>query len=185
MSKSFIKQRLIRWHSATLLIAFINAAFATASCSASDTPDRPPSLRGTYAIQSVLTEKNLRPYQANKSDGVKIVLYKHWRWKCMTWQFIRTEGTSYRLINRYTGKTFEMDSDLQPDIGLRQEMSGNSAFQEWSFHQLNDGSWLIKLRNSELYLTASSTENNSPVVLMPKTGSDNQRWKILAQDPWF
>lgn len=184
MSMSYIKQRLNKWCIASPLTAFVHTAFITPICSASGSMDSSP-VWGTYAIQSVMTAKNLRPYQANKSDGTRIVLYKHWRWKCMTWQFVRIEKNSYRLINRYTGKTFEIDSDLQPASRLHQQMPGNSPSQEWNFHQLHDGSWLIRLRDNELYLAASSTENNSPVVLMPKSGSDNQRWILMAQDPCF
>lgn len=124
MSISNTNSRLEKWHLPALMQAWLGLAFITASSGSSGSVLANTPVWGTYAIQSVLTEKNLRPYQANKADGTKIVLYKHWRWKCMTWQFVRTERSSYRLVNRYTGKTFQADTFSQPEIQLHQQIPG-------------------------------------------------------------
>ncbi len=140
---------------------------------------------GTYAIQSVQNNKNIRPYAARKDDGNPIVLYDSWRWKCMTWQFVRVSDNTYRLINRYTGKAFEAASNLVPGVELIQQISGNTPAQEWVFFKQSDGTWIIQLKDSDLYVTASSADKNAPVILMPKQDSITQRWRLFAQDPWF
>lgn len=68
---------------------------------------------------------------------------------------------------------------------LWQQPSGEHQGQEWDFLRQDDGSWLIRMRHSDLYLTSSAPETNSPVMLSPYEGSPAQRWRLREQDPWL
>ena len=144
------------------------------------------AINGTYAIQNVKTGKNLRPYEAGGQDGNKIVLYNHVEWKCMTWNFINIKDNTYQLKNLFTSKTFQPSGDAKAGCTLEQQklVSGNSA-QEWEFIPSWDDSYLVRLRGTELYITLSdaSGKTNSAIVLLPKTSSDLQLWRLVKQNP--
>lgn len=138
-----------------------------------------------YAIQNVLTGKNIRPFQAKKTDGNPIISYNDWRWQCMTWELLPVGEGRYRLRNRYTGKTLAPSSASGRGVSLWQQPLTDSGSPEWQFIKRNDGTYLIRQANEELYLTASSEKTNSPIVLMPLEDSDAQKWRLRKQDPWF
>jgi hypothetical protein len=137
----------------------------------------------TYAIQNVETGKNIRVYNAENIDNTKIILYSHNNWECMTWQLIELENNTFLLKNLYTQKTFEPSSVPKSGAGLWQKTLGGSRLQYWEFiKQLND-TYLIRLKDTELYLTVCSDENNSPIILMPLQNSDKQLWRLVRQNP--
>ena len=139
----------------------------------------------TYAIQNVQSEKNLRPYAAKTEDGNAIILYDHWSWKCMTWKFIQVERNTYQLRNLYTGKTLQPSAGPVPQTALwQQPLSGDKA-QYWEFIRDRGDAYLIRLKGTRLYVTASSSETNSSIILLPMQNSSSQQWRLIKQDPWF
>lgn len=112
-----------------------------------------------------------------------IILYNHNNWECITWQLIELEDNAYLLKNLYTQKTFEPSAPPEPGVNLWQQTLGGSHFQYWEFIKQPNETYLIRLKDSELYLTITSDENNSDIILMPKQDSDNQRWKLIRQNP--
>ncbi len=137
----------------------------------------------TYAIQNVGTDKCLRPYNAGNDDGTKIISYSHNNWECLTWQMIELDKDAYLLKNLYTQKTFEPSATPESGMGLWQQTLGGSRLQYWEFIKRADETYLIRLKDTELYLTTTSDENNSDVILMPRQDSDNQQWRLIRQTP--
>ena len=137
----------------------------------------------TYAIQNIKTGKDIRVYNAGNDDGTKIILYSHHNWECMTWQLIQLEDKTYLLKNLYTQKSFQASSSPEVGIGLWQQTLGGSSLQYWEFIKQSDETYLIRLKDTDLYLTATSDENNSDIVLMAKQNSDSQLWKLVRQNP--
>jgi hypothetical protein len=143
-------------------------------------------ITGTYAIQNVKTGKNLRPYEAGGQDGNRIVLYDHVEWKCMTWDFIQVNDNTYQLKNLFTSKTFQPAGNAVAGCTLEQKkiVSGN-AVQEWEFISAGNGTFYIRLRGTELYITLAdaSGKTNSAIILQPKNNPDLQLWKLVKQNP--
>jgi len=138
----------------------------------------------TYAIQNVKTGKDIRVYNANYNDGTKIILYSHQNWECMTWELIHLEDSAYLVKNLYTNKTFQPESSPKEGVNLWQQTMGGSHLQYWEFFKIPDESYVIKLKGTDLYLTISSDENNSPIVLLPRQNSTSQQWRLVRQNPW-
>ena len=103
----------------------------------------------------------------------------------MTWQFIQLEGNTYRLRNLYTSKTFQPYSEPKPGVDLRQQPLEEGGPQYWEFIAQPDETYLIRLKDTDLYITISSNETNSPIILKPKKNSNEERWKLVEQNPWF
>lgn len=141
--------------------------------------------RETYAIQNVQTGKNLRPYAAGIADGNGIVLYDHWSWKCMTWQFVKVDEDTYQLRNLHTLKTIQPSGTGRGNTTLWQQPLGASKAQQWQFIRDADDTYRIRLKGSDLFITISSEKTNSPIVLMPLQNSTAQQWRLVKQDPWF
>jgi hypothetical protein len=136
-----------------------------------------------YAIQNIVTDKCLRPYEAGKADGNAIILYDHQNWKCMTWEFIKVEGETYRLKNLFTAKTFGPVPGPEKGAALKQQPLADGS-PEWEFIKEGD-TYLIKYKGTDLYITISSEDTNSAIVLMPKQDSAKQQWRLVAQEPTF
>lgn len=137
----------------------------------------------TYAIQNVGTGKDIRVYNAGNDDGTKIISYSHNNWECLTWQLIGLEGNTYLLKNLYTQKSFQPSSTPKPGVTMWQQTLGGSRLQYWEFIEQPDDTYLIRLKDTELYITATSGENNSAIALMPRQDSDSQRWRLVRQNP--
>ena len=142
-------------------------------------------IANTYAIKNVKTGKALRVYNAGINDGRKIILYTHQNWECITWQFIQLEGETYLLKNLYTQKTFQPSSSPKSGVTLWQQTLGGDTSQYWEFIKQSDETYLIRLKNTELYITVTSDKNNSDVILMPMQNSTEQEWKLIEQRPIF
>ena len=142
------------------------------------------TIDGTFAIQNTVTGKNLRPYEAGGQNGNRIVLYNHVEWKCMTWKFISVGANTYQLKNLYTGKTFQ-SGEIPAKNGsalVQQPISGSDA-QQWEFVESADKNYYIRLKGTELYITASSAETNTDIQLQKKQDKALQLWKLIAQNP--
>jgi len=137
----------------------------------------------TYAIQNIGTEKCLRPYNAGNDDGTKIILYSLNDWECLTWQLIELEKNIFLLKNLYTQKSFQPSAAPKQGVELGQQTLGGNSLQYWEFVEQPSETFLIRLKDTELYITTTSGENNSPVVLMPLQNSDSQLWRLIRQNP--
>ena len=141
-------------------------------------------ISGTYAIQSIATTKNLRPYDAGNHNGNKIVLYNHVEWKCMTWQFIYISDNTYQLKNLFTSKTFQAKELLdKKSAAIDQQPLSDSRLQLWEFIKKAENNYMIRLKGTELYISALSTQTNSEIVLLPESKNALQSWKLIAQNP--
>lgn len=142
------------------------------------------TISGTYAIQNTVTNKNLRPYDAGNQNGNRIVLYNHVEWKCMTWQFIKLADNTYQLKNLFTSKTFQAkDMTDKKGSSLEQQPLTNSSLQQWEFIKKAENNYMIRLKGTDLYVTASSAQTNSDIVLLPETKNALQSWRLVAQNP--
>ena len=139
------------------------------------------------AIQNVKSGKNLRPYEAMNNDGNKIVLYDHVEWKCMTWEFIKEGENTFQLKNLFTSKTFQPSADkVISGTGLvQQPLKKGDSKQLWEFIELTKGVYNIRLKGTEFYVSQSdaSAKTNSPIILNSKNNTDNQKWKLVKQNP--
>ena len=136
-----------------------------------------------YAIQNVKTGKDIRVHNASINDEAKIILYSHHSWECMTWQFIQLEGDTYLLKNLYTQKTFRPSLSPASGVDLWQQPLGGDSLQYWEFLKQADEKYLIRLKDTELYITVTSDSNNSPIVLMPLQNTTEQQWVLIRQSP--
>ncbi len=137
----------------------------------------------TYAIQNVKTNRCIRPYNANYQDDNKVILYSLNNWECITWQFIKLDNGAYLPKNLYTQKTFQPDADPAEGVKMWQKPLGGSNQQYWEFLEKDNETYLIRLRGTELYLTAASEEQNSDIVLKPLLNDSEQYWKLIEQHP--
>jgi hypothetical protein len=140
-------------------------------------------ISGAFAIHNAETGKNLRPYNAGVSDDNRIVLYPHNEWKCLTWQFNHVEGTTYQLQNLYTRKTFVPKSNPESGVSLWQRPLKADSSQYWEFIEQPNETYLIRLKDTELYITISSDKTNSDIILMSYQNSSRQQWKLIEQYP--
>ena len=138
-----------------------------------------------YAIQNVETGKCIRVHDAGIDDGRRIVLYPHQNWECITWQFIKLEEDTYFLKNLYTHKSFQPSSSPEAGVRLWQQPLGGDKLQYWEFIKQSDETYFIRLKDTDLYLTVSSDENNSNIILMPMQNSKEQQWRLIEQHPIF
>lgn len=103
----------------------------------------------------------------------------------MTWQFIEEEGESYQLKNLFTLKTFQPSTKPEVGFTLGQQPLKEDGSQYWEFIKQPDNSYLIKSKDTDLYVTISSDKTNSSITLMPKQNLTGQQWKLVEQNPWF
>jgi hypothetical protein len=142
------------------------------------------TINGTFAIQNTVTGKNLRPYEAGNQNGNRIVLYSHVEWKCMTWKFISVGDNTYQLKNLFTSKTFQpKEIPAKNGSALEQQPLSNSESQQWEFIQAPENSFYIRLKGTELYVTASSSQTNTDIILQKKQSDALQLWRLVAQNP--
>ena len=139
----------------------------------------------TYAIQNMATGKALRPKDANYKNGTELIAYPLKDWECITWEMIEIDTNAYLLKNLFTERTFQPKSEPKEGVCLWQQSLGGTPLQHWEFLKQQDGTYLIRLKGTELYVTTSSIETDSPIILMPKQNSKMQLWKLVRQTPWI
>lgn len=137
----------------------------------------------TYAIQNVQTGKDIRVSNADYHDNAKIILYPHHNRECITWEMIQLADSTYLLKNLYTQKTFEPVAFPAQGVSLWQKPLGYGNFQYWEFIRQNDSVYYIRLKGTDLFITVSSNEDNSELLLQPLKNSDSQKWKLIRQNP--
>lgn len=142
-------------------------------------------IKGTYAIKNVESGLLLRIKDANKKDGTPLVAYSPINWKCMTWDFQHVEGQTYRLQNLFTGKTFQAAGTPADSVGLQQQPLGTTSQQLYDFISTPEKTFLIRLKGTGLYLTASEGKDgvDAPILLTEKNNTKRQQWTIYEQHP--
>jgi len=168
--------------SIVIIIVFAIAAFMFGPRIRKDIKKK-QNYENTYAIQNVGAGKDIRVYNAGNDNGTKIILYDHNNWECITWQLIGLEDNTYLLKNLYTQKSFQPSSAPATGVTLWQQTLGGSRLQYWEFIEQPGETYRIRLKDTELYLTTTSDENNSDIILMPMQNSDSQLWKLIRQNP--
>ncbi|MDR2660196.1 MAG: RICIN domain-containing protein [Spirochaetaceae bacterium] len=144
-------------------------------------------ISGTFALRNPQTGKDVRPYRAGTADGNKIILYPHQEWKCMTWNFKHIDGTTYQLENLFTGKTFQASSAVKAGVTLwQQPLADNDKSQYWEFISQGNDTYLIRLSGTQFYITTSSDDTDSNIILMPRQDNPTrQLWALVEQSPTF
>lgn len=138
--------------------------------------------RHTYAIQNVGTNLCIRPYNADFSEGNKVIQYPLHNWECITWQFIKTGDDTFLLQNLYTHKSFAPQKGTVSDSSLHQETLDGTSAQLWDF--LKEGNeYRIRLHGTQMYLSAKNAATNSDIVLKVKSDDANQKWRLIEQHP--
>lgn len=142
-------------------------------------------ITGTYAIKNTQTGLLLRIKDANKQDGTPLVAYSPVNWKCMTWNFQHVEGRTYRLVNLFTGKTFQSGGTPGENVGLVQQPLAENEQQQYEFIPAGNNTFLIRLKGTQLYVTPSDKQGsvNSPIILARKSSDKSQQWTIYEQHP--
>ena len=144
-------------------------------------------ITGTYAIKNVKTGLLLRPEEARKANGTAIVGYSPVNWKCMTWDFQHAGDDAYQLKNLFTSKTLQPENGT-PASGVKlqqQPLQASQANQTFDFLSVGQGTYRIRLKGTDLYLTPSDGSGtvNSAIILAKKHESPDQLWTIYKQDP--
>lgn len=145
------------------------------------------TIKGTYAIKNVQNGMLLRIQDANKKDGTPLVAYSPVNWKCVTWDFSNIEENTYQLRNLFTNKTFQPEN-MNPANGTamhQQPIKLNQNNQLYEFIPVEKDVYLIKLKNTDLYLSPADPKGtiNSAIILSKKKGSKEQHWTIYEQHP--
>lgn len=136
--------------------------------------------QNTYAMQNVGNDKVLRVLDAGTADSVPIILYSLHNWECIMWQVIALEDGSCLLKNLYSQKAMEANLN---DNTLWQQTMGGTSRQYWVMEALGEETFRLRLRDSNLYLTATSSETNSEPKLLSATDDENQLWRLVRQTP--
>jgi hypothetical protein len=159
-----------------LLIAFACCAlFASAQ-----------DIKGNYAIKNVQTGMLLRVKDAHSKNGTPLVAYYPENWKCMTWNFKKTDANTYQLQNLLTNKTFQPVALAIANVAFdEQPLVPGDTKQQYEFIPVKKDTYLIKLKGTDLYVTPADPkgEVNSAIILTAKKGTADQQWFIYEQAP--
>ena len=143
------------------------------------------TIKGNFAIKNVQTSLLLRIKDANTKNGTPLVGYTPQNWKCMTWNFKHIEGNTYELQNLFSAKTFIPVSGKAADgIALEEQpLPAANKTQQYEFIAVDNSAYLIKLKDTDLYITATSSDVNAAIIMAKKSASQNQQWTIYNQEP--
>lgn len=143
-------------------------------------------IKGNYAIKNVKTGMLLRIKDANKKNGTPIVAYYPENWKCMTWNFKKTETNTYQLQNLFSNKTLQPITAAAADVAFEEQpLIDGDTKQQYEFVPVKKDTYLIKLKGTDLYLTPADLKGNvnSAIVLAAKRSTPEQQWLIYEQAP--
>lgn len=159
-----------------LLAAFVSsAAFVFAQ-----------DIKGNYAIKNVQTGMLLRIKDANSKNGTPIVAYYPENWKCMTWNFKKTEANTYQLQNLFSSKTLQPIGAAGANVAFEEQpLIAGDAKQQYEFIAVKKDIYMIKLKGTDLYITPADGKGavNSAIILTAKKGTPDQLWNIYEQAP--
>lgn len=144
-------------------------------------------IRGTFAIKNVETGIVLRIKDANTTNGTPVVAYSPVNWKCVTWSFKQVEGQTYTLTNLFSGKTLQPQS-TETNAGVileEQPFNAGAKNQLYEFIPVEKNQYLIRLKNTELYITPSDDKGNvnANIILAKKNNTRLQHWTLQEQKP--
>lgn len=140
-------------------------------------------IEGTYAIRNVKSGLQLRVKDAGSANGTPLVMYNPIEWKCMTWDFRPSEGSSYQLKNVLTGKTVQQKKEGENGTLEEQPLTEKAGSQLYDFEEAGKGRYRIRLKSAGLYLSDEKGEVNAPVTLAKKSDSPAQLWTLHEQHP--
>jgi hypothetical protein len=143
-------------------------------------------IKGNYAIKNVQTGMLLRIKDANSKTGTPIIAYYPENWKCMTWDFKKTDANTYQLRNLFSNKTLQPTTLANANVPFdEQPLVPGDAKQQYEFIPVKKDTYLIKLKGTDLYVTPADPkgEVNTAIVLAAKKGTPDQQWFIYEQAP--
>jgi hypothetical protein len=158
--------------------------FIALTCSALFTAAQ--DIKGNYAIKNVQTGMLLRIKDANSKTGTPIVAYYPENWKCMTWDFKKTDANTYQLRNLFSNKTLQPVSLAAADVAFHEQpLIPGDEKQQYEFIAVKKDTYLIKIKGADLYITPADPkgEVNSAIILAAKKGTPDQQWFIYEQAP--
>ena len=138
-----------------------------------------------YQVENKKSGLLLRPYEANGAEGIPIVVYEKYAWRCLTWELTPVGSNLYTLRNYFTGKTFKA-SGTANGSGMEQVRINDSlSNQQWEFIPEENGYYRIQVPGTEKVLTVDGEGVNEKVKLMPWKRSDGQLWRLLPKPEKF
>ena len=143
-------------------------------------------IKGNYAIKNVQTGMLLRVKDANSKNGTPLVAYYPENWKCMTWNFKKTDANTYQLQNLLTNKTFQPIGSVAANTAFdEQPLVPGDGKQQYEFIAVKKDTYMIKLKGTDLYVTPADGKGsvNSAIVLASKRNTPDQLWNIYEQAP--
>jgi hypothetical protein len=162
-----------------LLVAFISGAFIAVA----------QDIKGNYAIKNVKTGMLLRIKDAMSKNGTPIVAYNPQNWKCMTWNFKKTDANTYQLQNLLSNKTLQPIAAAAADVAFEEQpLVAGDAKQQYEFipvKSVKKDTYLIKLKGTDLFVTPVDIKGtvNSAIILAAKRDTPDQYWFIYEQAP--
>ncbi|ATP56041.1 hypothetical protein CPT03_06000 [Pedobacter ginsengisoli] len=143
-------------------------------------------IKGAYAIKNIKTGMLLRVKDASGKKGTPLVAYDPQNWKCTTWDFQHKGENTYQLKNLFTKKTFQPLGEAKDAAVLEEQpLVLDAKNQQYEFIKVKKDIYLIRLRDTDLYLTPADSEGstNSAIILAKKKDLPIQQWSIYLQNP--
>ena len=143
-------------------------------------------IKGNYAIKNVQTGMLLRVKDAASKNGTPLVAYYPENWKCMTWNFKKTDANTYQLQNLFTSKTFQPVALAGANVAFEEQpFAQGDKKQQYEFINVKKDTYLIKLKGTDLYVTPADAKGavNSAIILAAKHNTADQQWFIYEQAP--
>lgn len=143
-------------------------------------------IKGNYAIKNVHTGMLLRIKDANSKTGTPIVAYYPENWKCMTWDFKKTDVNTYQLRNLFSSKTLQPAELASINVPFNEQpLVPGDTRQQYEFIPVKKDTYLIRLKGTDLYVTPADPkgEVNSRIILAVKKVTADQQWFIYEQAP--
>jgi hypothetical protein len=170
------------------LAGSITALVALAGDSVSQPGAGKGVLPGSFQIRNQKYGNLLRPEEANRADGTRIVLYPAQPWKCMTWKLHGSGDSRFQLQNHFTGKTFAAEPGAGKAEGAVTQVPFSKKPEErptWDLFKLTDGTYKITDTRSGKALTAVKEEAGSEAKIVVRAWREeaDQKWELIEIDP--
>lgn len=174
------KMKNFNFYKQALLIMLSLFVFTSCHSQAQQERQENTSSTNVYTISNKKSGLLLHPYDANRKDGIKVVLYPERNWECLKWDVDSVGDNSFYLQNLFTHKTFQPQDENSILSGIiQQPLDKKDNVQQWSFIKLDNGYYSISHTQSGLYLTAKSEDAyNQQVFLSEWENREEQEWKI-------
>ncbi len=160
----------------TLALLLLTTLAAPLRCQAPAPP------QGSHGLRNQQYGLFLRPRDASNKDGEPIVLYPYQPWKCMAWRF-DNHGEGTRLINFFTGKSFELQSSSGGNALVQTPLSpANLRAQSLHFIPLGQDTYEIEAPGAAGVLTAIDLDGKG---VSPWKGTPAQKWQLVPLPDHF